>query len=198
MSLNEIVRDSLSSTDGRILVLGKEGTSPLEFQGLDRMIYCIEDSSVNPDWLVEFIRIGGKLDVLRIGKDINATILFSYYYGVISEGGLLIVDSPSFSLPTIVGSFTLLHTDEDLQVFKRDPVPQTISFAIVMATYHRKAGTTKQFVERSLASIAKQSYQNFKLFLIGDRYENEEEFKEFAKLLPAEQLHMTNLPVALE
>lgn len=46
---------------------------------------------------------------------------------------------------------------------------------IIMATYFRKNGKTKDFLKKSLNSIKNQSYTNWTLVIIGDKYEPKEE-----------------------
>jgi hypothetical protein len=50
-----------------------------------------------------------------------------------------------------------------------------------MPTYLRKNGTTKQLLTRALKNLEAQTYKNFKLFLIGDHYDNNDEFEELCK-----------------
>jgi hypothetical protein len=50
-----------------------------------------------------------------------------------------------------------------------------------MPTYLRKNGTTKQLLTRALRNLEAQTYKNFKLFLIGDHYNNNDEFEELCK-----------------
>jgi 3-oxoacyl-[acyl-carrier-protein] synthase-3 len=45
-------------------------------------------------------------------------------------------------------------------------------FSIVIPTYQRKDGSTPFYLKRCLDSIFKQDYSNFKIFIIGDKYEN--------------------------
>jgi hypothetical protein len=52
---------------------------------------------------------------------------------------------------------------------------------VVMPTYLRKNGTTKQLLTRALRNLEAQTYKNFKLFLIGDHYNNNDEFEELCK-----------------
>ena len=49
---------------------------------------------------------------------------------------------------------------------------------VVIPTYFRKNGTTKKLLSRALRNLEEQTYKNFKLFLIGDHYDNNEEFDE--------------------
>jgi glycosyltransferase involved in cell wall biosynthesis len=51
-----------------------------------------------------------------------------------------------------------------------------MKLSIVIATYQRKDGSTPRLLTRALDSIFSQTYQNFKIYLIGDRYENNDEF----------------------
>ena len=52
---------------------------------------------------------------------------------------------------------------------------------VIMPTYLRKNGTTKSLLSRALRNLEAQTYKNFKLFLIGDHYDNNEEFEEICK-----------------
>ena len=70
--------------------------------------------------------------------------------------------------------------------------------AIVMATYQKKDGSTPSHVKRAIESLKNQTNQNFKLFLIGDQYDDNSEFESFRSLLPPEQLYMENRPYAVE
>jgi len=71
-------------------------------------------------------------------------------------------------------------------------------FGIVMTTYYRNNGSTLQKITRAINSIKNQTYKNWKLFLIGDHYENEEEFKIISSLLPTDRITAINIPVAAE
>ena len=52
---------------------------------------------------------------------------------------------------------------------------------VIMPTYFRKNGSTKHLLSRALINLEAQTYKNFKLFLIGDHYDNNEEFEELCK-----------------
>jgi len=52
---------------------------------------------------------------------------------------------------------------------------------VIMPTYFRKNGSTKHLLSRALRNLEAQTYKNFKLFLIGDHYDNNEEFEELCK-----------------
>lgn len=72
------------------------------------------------------------------------------------------------------------------------------NLAIGIATYQRLDGKTKQLLSRALKSIAAQTYQNYKLFLIGDHYDDDYEFNEIAKIIPEDKIYKENLPYAAE
>jgi hypothetical protein len=71
-------------------------------------------------------------------------------------------------------------------------------FGIVMTTYKRKNGSTLSKIKRALESIKNQSYKEWKLFLIGDHYEDEQEFNYICSLMPKEKITAINIPIAAE
>src|SRR5665648_90881 len=198
MSLLESILNNVPQGDGVIVIIGDETVHPLSSGNYQKTIQHYGSLSDGVSKISDFIKSALKIDVLRISSQSNTNAVFDYYRGLISEGGLVVVDGQEFVPDTISGTFTLIFRDDTAAIYRRESIVQDIPFAIVMATYHRTNGMTKRFVERSIASIANQNYKNYKLFLMGDRYENEVEFEEFKKLLPAERIQTVNLPVALE
>jgi len=73
-----------------------------------------------------------------------------------------------------------------------------MKFGIVIPTYYRKDKTTKFYLTRALNSVLNQKYKNFKIYLIGDRYENEEEINELVSKYESENFYFENLKVAKE
>jgi glycosyltransferase involved in cell wall biosynthesis len=70
---------------------------------------------------------------------------------------------------------------------------------IVIPTYQRVDGTTPIYLKRALESIKKQNYQNYHVYLIGDNYENNDEFNELSEsIINKDQITAINLPIALE
>ena len=65
-------------------------------------------------------------------------------------------------------------------------------FAIVIPTYQRKNGMTRKNIEKVSDFLSKQTYQNFHIFLIGDDYEDEEEFKQLVSLFPEDKIYSYN------
>jgi glycosyltransferase involved in cell wall biosynthesis len=197
MNFCQLIQKNLSSPSGRLLILGEEGTDPLA--GIvSRITYTFKEQLPDLKQTVDFVRTSTCFDLLRIGKNLNPISTFDYFYGFVSEGGLIVVDAPNFSPPLSLGRTSVIYQDKTKTLLRREPVEQKIKFAIVMATYYRKAGTSRAFVERSIKSIRDQTYQNFKLFLIGDKYEHEEEFTSFKELLPSDKIETVNLPIAWE
>lgn len=73
-----------------------------------------------------------------------------------------------------------------------------LKLSIVISTYYRQDGKTKEYLERALNSIFNQTHQDFKIYLIGDRYEKSEEINEIVNSYNSEKLYFRNLDVAAE
>lgn len=74
-----------------------------------------------------------------------------------------------------------------------------LKFAIVINTYKRKDGKTKYFLERVLQSIKDQTYKNYKVFLIGDKYEDNTEFESISNsIIESKNIFYKNLEIAKE
>jgi len=74
-----------------------------------------------------------------------------------------------------------------------------MKFAITIPTYKRLDGTTPQYLTRALNSIINQSYQDYKVFLIGDAYDDTDEFIQLAtSMIPNNKIYFENLPIAVE
>jgi glycosyltransferase involved in cell wall biosynthesis len=53
-----------------------------------------------------------------------------------------------------------------------------MTLGITIHTYQRKDGQTPQLLSRTIRSVINQSYQNYKIFIVGDKYENNQEFED--------------------
>lgn len=73
-----------------------------------------------------------------------------------------------------------------------------MNFAIVILTYKRRDGKTPFFLKRALESVFNQTYNNFKIFLIGDKYEDNDEFLSIIKSFDNKKIYYENLPFAKE
>lgn len=73
-----------------------------------------------------------------------------------------------------------------------------MKLSIVISTYYRKDGSTINYLKRALDSVFNQTHQDFKIYLIGDRYEKETEIDELISKYNKEKLFFKNLDVAKE
>jgi hypothetical protein len=73
-----------------------------------------------------------------------------------------------------------------------------MKFAVSIATYARPDKRTPFYLERALTSVFDQSHSDFKIFLIGDRYDNSDEFNAIASKFSSNQIYFENLPTAKE
>jgi hypothetical protein len=198
----------LQSQKGEILVVGNELNDCLE-NIISEKILRTNDSNLKS--VMNLLLANTQLKILRIGNDINAENTFNTYINFVSEGGLIIIDNPQRLLLenivldekipskiTHLGRFKSIYSNDQMCIIRRESIASDIKFAIVIASYWRKNGKSKAYVERCLKHIGIQSYQNYKVFLMGDRYEKAEEFDDFRKLLPSEKLEIINLPIAME
>ena len=69
---------------------------------------------------------------------------------------------------------------------------------IVISTYQRPDGKTPELLTRTLNCVLNQSYDNWKVFLIGDKYNDSNEFEQLSSLIPENKIISLNLPVAVE
>lgn len=68
--------------------------------------------------------------------------------------------------------------------------------AIIISTYFRPDGKTSFFLNRNLKSLREQTDKDFKIFLIGDKYENKDEFISYSNLF--DNIYTENLKYAKE
>jgi len=74
-----------------------------------------------------------------------------------------------------------------------------MTLGITIHTYQRADGQTPKFLLRAIQSIVNQSYQNYKIFIVGDKYEDNQEFEdiingfvEIADKIVYENLHFAH------
>lgn len=74
-----------------------------------------------------------------------------------------------------------------------------MNLGIVIPTYQKSNGKTPELLTRALSSIRNQTYQNYKVFLIGDKYDDDSEFVKLAThVIDSDRIFYENLPVAEE
>lgn len=71
-------------------------------------------------------------------------------------------------------------------------------FGICMATYRRKNGKSPSYLKRSLDAIINQTATNWHLYLVGDKYDNHDEFLKCISSFPKDKITAVNLPSAPE
>lgn len=79
-----------------------------------------------------------------------------------------------------------------------DETRQNIKFGIVIATYYAKDGSTAESLTETINSVLSQTYENWVIVLVGDKYEDKEEFDRLAALVPEDKIISINLDVAVE
>jgi len=74
-----------------------------------------------------------------------------------------------------------------------------MTLGITIHTYQRADGQTPKFLLRAIQSVVNQSYQNYKIFIVGDKYEDNQEFEdiingfiEIADKIVYENLHFAH------
>jgi glycosyltransferase involved in cell wall biosynthesis len=73
-----------------------------------------------------------------------------------------------------------------------------MKLGIVINTYYRPDGKSKEFLSRALNSVKNQKHQDYKVFLIGDRYDHPEEFIGITQIIDPEKIYYENLKEAKE
>ena len=74
-----------------------------------------------------------------------------------------------------------------------------MTLGVTIHTYQRSDGQTPRFLLRAIQSIINQSYQDYKIFIVGDKYEDNQEFEdiingfiEIADKIVYENLHFAH------
>lgn len=74
-----------------------------------------------------------------------------------------------------------------------------MKLGVVITTYYRPDGRTKNFLTRTLNCVKDQIHQDYKVYLIGDRYQDYTEFLEIAQsIIEPDKIYFENLPEAKE
>jgi glycosyltransferase involved in cell wall biosynthesis len=72
-------------------------------------------------------------------------------------------------------------------------------FGVIISTYMRPDGKTPFYLDRCLNSLKKQIFKNFKVYLIGDKYDDNNEFSNIVKSFSKDlSILAVNLPTAVE
>jgi glycosyltransferase involved in cell wall biosynthesis len=73
-----------------------------------------------------------------------------------------------------------------------------MKLAVLIPTYQRSDDKTPFYLKRAIDSVMEQHHQDFKIFVIGDKYENNDEFLSIVKQYDKEKMFYVNLPFAKE
>jgi len=86
-----------------------------------------------------------------------------------------------------------LSFNEKIEKFKKIKERSNIRFGVIVATYQREDKTTLEKLTEAIESIRAQTYGNYKIYLMGDDYENEEELKPLIESFDSSKLLFENL-----
>ena len=75
------------------------------------------------------------------------------------------------------------------------PERQNIQFGIIVATYRRKDGTTPDRLRDALESISNQTSKNYKIYLMGDDYENDHEIRNILEDFDQTRIEYENMDI---
>lgn len=82
---------------------------------------------------------------------------------------------------------------------KKDKLPGfEIPIAVCISTYYKEDGSTIKLLEKTLDSVFKQTYKNFKVFLFGDHYTEEFQVVELLKKYPTDKIIFKNMSFSRE
>jgi predicted O-methyltransferase YrrM len=184
--------------------------------------YYIKGNSQSPETIKKLKSITQKIDILFIDGDHSFNFAindFFAYENLVKEDGYVIFDdyndflhSPEVK-PAVdqivknlknyeiigtlnnVGARPKQMKEGNCFVLKKK---KSEKIAIRVVTYQRSDGSTPKYLERTLNSIKNQTFQNYQVFLTGDKYENHKELEELSKIIDPEKLSFENLPEANE
>ena len=88
--------------------------------------------------------------------------------------------------------------DGHLPDFEYPSIEEDITFGISINTYYKKNGETFAHLSKTIESVLNQTYQNWIIFLVGDKYENQEEFEKICQMIPENKRVCVNLENAVE
>jgi len=73
-----------------------------------------------------------------------------------------------------------------------------MKIGIVTPTFRKLDGSTYNHLKSTLESVKNQTHQDYKIYLIGDDYSNNDELLELSKIIEPDKIYVENLPVAVE
>jgi len=73
-----------------------------------------------------------------------------------------------------------------------------MKLGIIIPTYRKLDGSTYNHLKNALESVKNQSYQDYKVFLIGDNYSDHNELMDLSGTIDPNKIYVENLIVAVE
>lgn len=73
-----------------------------------------------------------------------------------------------------------------------------MKLGIVIPTYRKPDGSTYEHLKKALESVKSQTNQNYKVYLIGDDYDDREEFIKLSQIIDESKIIAVNLEYAVE
>jgi predicted O-methyltransferase YrrM len=181
----------------------------------------IKGNSQSPETIKKLKSIAEKIDILFIdGGHLFNDVLndFRAYESLVKEDGYIVFDDYNDAIYSpevkpavdqlvknlknyeIIGTLNNIGArpkqieEGNCFILKK----KSTKIAIRVVTYQRSDGSTPKYLERTLNSIKNQTFQNYQVFLTGDKYENHNELEELSKIIDPEKLSFENLPEANE
>lgn len=73
-----------------------------------------------------------------------------------------------------------------------------MKLSIIISTYQRTDNSTPFYLKRALDCVFNQTHKDFKVYVIGDKYEDNEEFINICESYDKDKIYFENLPFAKE
>lgn len=183
----------------------------------------IQGNSQSEDTFNNVKKISTEIDVLFIDGDHTYNGVkkdFELYSQLVKDGGYIIFDDYNDSIhspevktyvndlmKTLTIEYEVIGTLPN--IFDARPsslkdgncfiIRKNVKFGIVIPTYKRLDGQTPLYLSRALNSIKSQTHTNYKVILIGDKYEDNDEFiKLSTEIIERDKIYFENLPIAME
>lgn len=148
----------------------------------------------------------------------DATQDFEMYSGMVNPGGYIVFDdyldhqfSPEVR-PAVDRIITCMGDRYEVIGSMKNDIgahPKEVAYSncfilrknvakigIVMSTYQRPDGKSPSYIRRALSQIHAQTFKNFQIYLMGDKYENNDELKTI--IAPYPNVTCINSPHAIE
>lgn len=148
----------------------------------------------------------------------DATQDFEMYSGMVKPGGYIVFDdyldhqySPEVksavdrivsvigdcyevigTLKNDIGAYPAEVTGNNCFILRK----KIAKIAVIIATYQRADGKTPFYLRRALGAIHNQTFKNFQVYVMGDKYENDAELKTI--IAPYPNVTCINMPRAIE